>query len=118
MKDSIALSSAGSELMKLCFHSMTTSFQEQILRLTNAGFPNLVTARAYDKLLKKLRQFCGDRHNQAGASQRDAKRPVVLPYVHKLSHNLKNVARRYDVKVAFSAPNTLSKACKILRIIL
>lgn len=34
---------------------------------------------------------------------------AVIPYVHGLSHNLKKVVQRYDVKVMFSAPHKVSK---------
>lgn len=37
------------------------------------------------------------------------KRPLVLPYTHKIAHNLEKVTKRHDVPVVFSAPNRLSK---------
>lgn len=35
---------------------------------------------------------------------------ALLSYVHKLSHNVKKVAQKYDVEVVSSAPHKLSSA--------
>ena len=43
--------------------------------------------------------------------QGQRKRPHVVPYMHKISHNLKKVANRHHVPVVFSAPNKLSRLC-------
>lgn len=37
------------------------------------------------------------------------KRPLVLPYMHKVTHILKKVSNRHDVPVVSSVPNMLSK---------
>lgn len=53
---------------------------------------------------------------QTGAKGRDVNqrtycRASVIPYTHRLSHGLKNLAKRYDVKVVFSAPMKLGAIC-------
>lgn len=39
-------------------------------------------------------------------------RPVVIPYLHKGSRNLKNVVSRFDVPMVFEAPCKLSSVCR------
>lgn len=39
---------------------------------------------------------------------------AVIPYIHRLSHGLKNVAGRFGVRVLFSAPNKLGKLCNMV----
>lgn len=36
---------------------------------------------------------------------------VVVPYLHQLSHNLKQVVGRYGIPVVFSAPQKMSQVC-------
>lgn len=55
-----------------------------------------------------LRKAKGHVHQKL-AEQSKAK-PVVLPYIHRVMHNLKKVAERYKVPVVFSAPRKLA-AC-------
>lgn len=57
---------------------------------------------------KKLKQL--SRGEQADKAKREG-RPVVLPYVHKVSHNLKKVTNRFRIPVVFSVPNKLSVLC-------
>ncbi|CAN7985307.1 unnamed protein product, partial [Ixodes pacificus] len=38
-------------------------------------------------------------------------KPVVVPYIHALSHQVKRVANKYKVPVVFSAPRKLSRLC-------
>ncbi|XP_075556505.1 uncharacterized protein LOC142588547 [Dermacentor variabilis] len=38
-------------------------------------------------------------------------KPAVVPYVHKVSHNLKKVATRFGVPIVFSAPRKLAGLC-------
>uniref|UniRef100_A0A224YZU3 Tick transposon n=1 Tax=Rhipicephalus zambeziensis TaxID=60191 RepID=A0A224YZU3_9ACAR len=35
----------------------------------------------------------------------------IIPYVHQLSHNLKKVAIRANIRVVFSVPDKLGKLC-------
>ena len=43
----------------------------------------------------------------------DAGKTSVIPYVHKVSHHLKKIALRENVRVVFSAPEKLSRLCKL-----
>lgn len=40
-----------------------------------------------------------------------SKNVAVIPYLHRISHNLKKIGHRAGVSVAFSAPNKLSQFC-------
>lgn len=85
---------------------MQTSFDKQLARLHTAGYPSSVVGAVSKTLLQKVK---GKRH----APRPDQKRgkPAVVPYVHKLSHNLKKVATRFGVPVVFSAPRKLAGLC-------
>lgn len=85
-------------LQKSCVHLVKDSLNNQIGRLQKAGFPVSVVAAVAEKLLQGLKP----RTPREGGGQPKT-RPAVLPYIHRVSHNLKNVANRYGVPVVFSA---------------
>lgn len=93
-------------LQKSCVHLVKDSLNNQIGRLQKAGFPVSVVAAVAEKLLQSLKP----RTPQEGGGQPKT-RPAVLPYIHRVSHNLKNVANRYGVPVVFSAPRKLASLC-------
>lgn len=59
-----------------------------------------------ESLLKVLRGLSGLRERR-----RMPFRPVVLPHIHTFSHEIKQVAEKFDVPVVFSAPSRLSHYC-------
>lgn len=59
--------------------------------------------------VKKLKEL--GRGEQAQRVRREF-RHVVMPYVHRVSHNLKKVAKRFIIPVVLPAPNKLSLLCK------
>lgn len=87
---------------------MSSSFHAQLSRLEAAGFPPNVLRDVSETLLKKIKKH--SREDCEGNIRRAA-RPAVLPYIHRLSHNLKKVANRFGIPVVFSAPNKLSALC-------
>ena len=91
-------------LAKSCPHRMQQSFDNQVSRLYSAGYPRSVVTAAAESLLQKIK-------GKKKEAQRFEKRPVVVPYAHKVAHNLKKVANRYKVPVVFSAPRKLSGLC-------
>lgn len=97
-------------LRKSCEHKMLESFQEQSVRLTMAGYPDHVQVSVAERLLRDL-QSSG--HTNAGQPARERQNFAVIPYMHKIAHNLKKVAQRVDVKVLFLAPQKLSSLCKM-----
>lgn len=44
-----------------------------------------------------------------------AGRPLhVMPYIHRVSHNMKKVANRFGVRTVFTAPCKLAKVCALM----
>lgn len=93
-------------LTKSCYHRCESSLQAQLVRLISAGFLLGVLVGIAEFLLKRFRGPAGPEVRQKPAS-----RPVVVPYLHALSHNVKRVASKFDVPVVFSAPRKLSRLC-------
>ncbi|CAN7980385.1 unnamed protein product [Ixodes pacificus] len=106
VKRAIAWSCLRTSLLKSCHHRCGLSFVTQVERLASAGFPSAVVVGVAESL---VRMFRG--HSSPGKKQRPSTRPVVLPYIHALSHRIKRVAGRFEVPVVFSAPSKLSHLC-------
>ena len=106
VKRGIALSCLRAALTKSCPHKMMDSFSSQAHRLEQGGYPSALFVGVVETLLKRLRM------STAGPERvRPSVRPVVLPYVHKVSHGIKKVASKHHVPVLFSAPRKLEKLC-------
>ncbi|KAG0411314.1 hypothetical protein HPB47_011561, partial [Ixodes persulcatus] len=75
-------------------------------QFTGTSFARASRVGIAESLLKKFRGPAGPEVRQKPAS-----RPVVVPYLHALSHNVKRVANKFDVPVVFSAPRKLSRLC-------
>lgn len=106
VKRAIAMMCLESSLTKSCHHTANESFNAQLKRLQDARYPSAVVTSVSEVLLQKLK---GKRQRRNNDTQK--KRPVVVPYCHKVAHNLKNVAARYQIPVVFSAPRKLSMLC-------
>ncbi|CAN7941637.1 unnamed protein product, partial [Ixodes hexagonus] len=107
IKRGIASLCLRSALMKFCPHVLRESFELQVLRLKQSGFPPVVLEGVAESLLKKLK-------NRNIVPKRRHKKFEVMPYVHKVSHNLKRVAAKFSVDVVFSAPCKLSNMCAMV----
>lgn len=105
VKRGIAMAAMETALRKSCTHKMHDSFANQISRLLAAGFPRSLLIAVAETLFQKKKTA-----KRADAVQ-DKARPVVVPYMHGISHQLKKVAGRHGVAMALSAPNKLSKLC-------
>lgn len=106
VKRAIASLCLESALLKSCAHMAEASFNNQIERLRMAGFPCSVVCSVAETLLQKIKGKKKKSHAKPGS-----RRPQVVPYIHRVAHNLKKVAGRYDVPVVFSAPKKLSGLC-------
>lgn len=107
VKRAIVSSCLESSLTKSCPHAMHTSFHNQIKRLLSAGFPCEVISAVAENLLKKVKK--GNRANNKERLARS--KTTVVPYMHKVAHNIKKVAKRHGVPVVFSAPRKLAGLC-------
>lgn len=82
---------------------MKTSFEQQSARLKEAGYPNQVLVSVAEKLLKQERSGqCP--HENARASGREQVKTAVIPYIHQISHSLKKIGSRGNVRVVFFSP--------------
>lgn len=101
-----------SSLSKSCHHTVQDSFTSQVARLQEAGFPDVLLKAVAEKLLETFGRFTASPRADTtlGTERRGF---VVLPYVHKLSHGIKKVARKFGVDVFCSAPCKLSRVCAL-----
>uniref|UniRef100_A0A224Z9U5 Tick transposon n=1 Tax=Rhipicephalus zambeziensis TaxID=60191 RepID=A0A224Z9U5_9ACAR len=105
VKRGIVSSCMESALKKSCEHKMQESFDNQVSRLSAAGYPMSLLTAVAESLIQKRKT------SKRATCEREPFRPVVMPYLHKVTHQLKKVACRHDVPLVFSAPNKLSKLC-------
>ena len=109
VKSGIIYAALRAALLKTCTHALKESFLSQVERLKLAGYPDTEILRSCQKLIKWVKGV-SDTHRRT-ERVRNEKKPVVVPYLHKFSHCLKNAASRYGVRVVMSAPNKLSSIC-------
>lgn len=90
-------------LKKSCIHSARESFDAQVSRLKASGYPTSILSDVVECMIKpnKTSKRSGERRS----------RPAVVPYIHRISHNFKRIASKYEVPVVFSAPDKLKKLC-------
>ncbi|CAN7941873.1 unnamed protein product [Ixodes hexagonus] len=84
---------------------MSGSFLNQLDNLTKGGYPHSLLVEVAESLIKALK------HSDKYASKNPKGRPVILPYIHKVTHRLKKVPQRHGVPVVFSAPSKLGRLC-------
>lgn len=87
IKNATAMNSLQSALKKSCIHKCKDSFQQQVDRLKNAGFPAHVLVSASERLIKK----CKSRPVETAEPDDKSRKYAIMPYVHRLSHRLKKI---------------------------
>lgn len=106
VKNGIAMSCLKSALTKSCEHKMSDSFNAQVTRLLDVGYPRDAVATVAERLKKSIVL------SPSMVAESDRKKRVVgIPYIHCVSHRLKKVGSRYGVNVVFTAANKLGKIC-------
>ncbi|CAN7989990.1 unnamed protein product [Ixodes pacificus] len=71
-----------------CKHRLPVSFDQQVERLTRAGYPKSLVTSVCERLLQNIKREGIDK-----SREKTDKMPVqVILYLHKLSHNLKKMA--------------------------
>ena len=99
VKRGIAMNCLQSSLKKTCVHLLNESFDTQVARLEEAGYPSALITSVSGALLRRIK------YPSTKASHCQQKQPVhVIPYIHKLSPNMKKIALKHDVQIVFSAP--------------
>lgn len=111
VKNGIAFSCLFAALSKSCFHQVSKSFLTQLTQLRMAGFPENVLCGTTKKLVRRIKELASVGPGDGESCEKKKKKVVVIPYQHKLSHGLRNVAGRFGVNVVFSAPNKMGKIC-------
>lgn len=89
---------------------MNHSFDDQDAHLSQAGYPKHLLVSVAETLLKERKKSGND---DIEATPIEKQKTAVIPYVRKLSHNLKKIAERSKVRVVFSALNKLGKLCRL-----
>lgn len=102
----IIKNSLSAALKKSCDHTARQSFETQINRLKTSGYPSTTLYDVVEKMINI--------HRQKEKAKNKGQRPAVIPYIHRVSHNMKKVAARYDIPVVFSAPDKLRKLCPVI----
>lgn len=106
VKRAIASMCLESALQKSCVHAAPCSFYQQVQRLRSSGYSDPLLVATAESLLQKVKG-----QGRRKATHKNDTRPEVIPYIHKVAHNLKKVANRHNVPIVFSAPRKLSKLC-------
>lgn len=96
-------------LEKSCPHLISESFHAQLARFHQAGYPADICVSVAEGILKKKRQ---EGQLPSVPSERKKDKIAVIPYIHCLSHNLKKIGTKANVRVVFSAPEKLSALSK------
>lgn len=93
---------------------MGASFEQQAECLSSAGYPKPVVVFVTERILREARPSA----QQPAADDTSGEPPKVgvVLYMHGISHNLKNIAQKANVKGVFSAPNKLGKLCKLINL--
>lgn len=108
VKRAIASSCLHSALYKSCEHAVDKSFGHQMTRLEAAGFPRSMLTAVAEDLLRKTKTVS---QRVTPEPLHKKVRPEIIPYAHRVAHNLKKVAARYKVPIVFSAPFKLGTLC-------
>lgn len=108
VKQAVAISALTASLKKSCPHQVQQSFDTQMSRLHNAGYPKPMMASICEKICRTIKT------NKATSQQTKKPRPpfVVIPYIHGVTHKLKKIANRQNVQVICSAPNKAYSMCR------
>lgn len=99
-------------LQRSCHHRIAACLQAQVVQLAKAGFHYETVAAAAECVMKEIRTGgCGHFIMRAEKSCNNI-RQTAIPYVHQLSHWLKNFTRKCGVNVLFSAAEELVRTYK------
>uniref|UniRef100_A0A131Z227 Tick transposon n=1 Tax=Rhipicephalus appendiculatus TaxID=34631 RepID=A0A131Z227_RHIAP len=109
VKRGIARACMKAALERSCDHQVEASFSSQVARLKLAGFPKTLLTSIAESLVSGFKNKCSTAVQSATPPQQSV---AVIPYVHKVAHNLKKVVSRAGVRLLFSARNKLGSLCQ------
>lgn len=61
---------------------------------------------------KLLKGFTRTSNKIDEPQEKSKERPIVLPYIHNVSHGLKNIVKRFGTTMVFTAPHKLISLCR------
>lgn len=99
-------------LTKSCPHAVQTAFKKQVSRFDAAGYPQHLIVSVTEDILRKLKSCHRKEGHDEPPRESEKKKVAVVPYIHGLSHGLKKIANRVNVRVALSAPHKLVNIAK------
>lgn len=99
-------------LQKSCPHTMERSFYQQTARLKESGYPEQIIISVAERIYREVKSKSKG-SMKASAESQQKRNLVVVPYLHSISHNLKRIGKKVKLRVLFSAPEKLSKLCKL-----
>ena len=85
------------------------SFDTQISRLLDAGYPKTLLVAICEKICQNLKR--GQEGIEGKTKKKTGNPIVVVPYLHGITHRLKKIAGRQGVQVVCSAPNKAYSMC-------
>lgn len=91
VKRSVAYACMLNSRQKSCDHVVARSLKKQVDRLRDSAYPDALLTSLAERLLKSLNK---KHKTDVRLKEKSRERPIVLPYVHGISHGLKKIASR------------------------
>lgn len=85
--------------LRACLHTIESSFMQQMARLHAVGHQRHLVGQVCEALTK----WVSEMSDQKGPKDK-RKRSAVIPFVHTMSHGIKDVAKCFSAELASSAP--------------
>lgn len=108
VKRGIVQSCFHNALERSCHHVLEASLLAQSERLEREGYPRTLLISVAEAMHRKRKRL-GTDCNSDGTTAEKREKVAVIPYMHSVSHRLKKIGQRLNVKVVFSAPDKLSQ---------
>lgn len=109
VKRSVANTALVSALRKSCNHQADASFQKQMARLRDSGYPGVLLGAVCEAICRKFSRGSPSTERDRQTSRANF---AVVPYIHGVTHRLKKIAARQNVRVVCSAPNRGNSMCR------
>jgi hypothetical protein len=107
VKNGILKGTLISTCKKSCSHKLKEAVKKQMKRLKAAQFPKRVIEEQTKLVIKWMVEGKQER-------ERTESTTIVIPYYHTISHKLKKIAARFDIKVIFSFKHKIAKLAKVI----
>lgn len=109
VKRAVALGAMKNALSCSWLLRINRSFDCQLKRLKDGGFPEPLLSTFIEVLVRDIRCF-----EEKEWPELDRLKVIVIPYVHAVSHRVKKAAGRAGMCVMFCALKKLSSLCKLV----